>query len=439
MSADRIVVELQSVSLPAGPDAPPSTQWILGLREPIRPDQSALLFPAGTDLVTLRGTPLAEPAGRVLLEQLCNHPGVAGLLPPAGAGGAGAVYVQLTNTGVEDIAWEALSCESMIGDEDTRFLSLSERWAVGRLVPAVPARSARLRHPLRMVAVLSALGVDNLGEWKAVQEAVFRPDAAPVQLLVLTGDQQLHTAVTQAAAGLPAGTLQVGYLPPAPEALADTVSSWRPDILHLFCHGAAADGGSLRLATRSDFERYEDDRDTVSSIVLQTKGITRCLSADGGLLLTLNCCEAAAATEELSSLAYRLTQTGRFAAVVAHRRPVPPAAAHLVCGALYRELLVALAAAADRPPVPWSWPGLLSGARRRLAQLPGQTLDESARHGQQWLNPVVNVAVPELALQVGTEPADGAVASRMAARILRDDPAGAAALLDAARAQGGGR
>ena len=49
------------------------------------------------------------------------------------------------------------------------------------------------------------------------------------------------------------------------------------------------------------------------------------------------------------------------------------------------------------------------------------------------------MAVPELALQVGTEPADGAVASRMAARILRDDPAGAAALLDAARAQGGGR
>ena len=140
--------------------------------------------------------------GQCVRDALVKHPGVArmlDLLP--GQVEVTPLYLVLSEGEVELIGWETLC------DPTDAFLSLDQdqRFPIGRIVEPShdEARApSSLRLPIRLMAIISAIGADGRPEWEHLFEAVKAARAAglEVQFRVLVGDPALRTMVEQAVA-----------------------------------------------------------------------------------------------------------------------------------------------------------------------------------------------------------------------------------------------
>ena len=367
----------------------------IALREPRVPGTPRQEFPYRGDEPIFLGLAAVPPAadalrsvGRALFEAVTEHPPLSDTFAEAlRTHDRYPLFVQIdSSSSVESLPWETLCTD------DGVFLGLDERWSIGRIVDPgrAPAASCDLQLPLRIAAVLSALGVPAAPEWESLRDSVAAA-GLPVDLLVLASEDELAGAI--AATPPPAGvTITVERVPATTEALQERIRAFDPHVLHFFCHGSAQGHAPyVQVAVSSDWVS-----DTKHSLYLETsqfRDLTE-RTSDRPWLLVLNCCETAASGrgESLQSLALRLVRDAALPAVVGMREPVSSTDASLFTGSFYAELLTEVAerqAGAVPADEPVNWARYAVRARTTLLDKHGLPRTTAAETTREWTLPVV--------------------------------------------------
>jgi hypothetical protein len=281
--------------------------------------------------------------GKLLREALRKHEGIAGVLdnlavmPP---GNVNPIYVKLNEGDAELITWETLC------DLKDAFVALDRRWPIGRITdPAsTKTRGAPLfRFPIRLLAVISAFGIANQArEWRFLRDAVHDARGAGLNVLlrVLVGEDALFDAVTKEIADGLDG-VEVAGVSGTGAKIVSEIGKWKPNIVHFFCHGRSGTGKQqLEFATASDYKDADLKQGSVTISVDQLVDLG--VELDNPWLMTLNCCEGAQASDDLTSIAYQVVSTA-FPAAVAMLEPVDASDAYEFTRALYGSLFAELA------------------------------------------------------------------------------------------------
>jgi CHAT domain len=281
--------------------------------------------------------------GKLLREALRKHAGIAGVLDNLAvmpAGNVNPIYVKLNEGDAELITWETLC------DLKDAFVALDRRWPIGRITDPASTRTRGaplFRFPIRLLAVISAFGIANQArEWRFLRDALSdaRTAGLDVLLRVLVGEDALFDAITKdIAGGLP--WVQVASITGTGARVVSEISKWKPNVVHFFCHGRSDAGKQeLEFATASD---YKDPNLTQGSVTVGVDQLVDLgLELDNPWLMTLNCCEGAHASDDLTSIAYQVVSTA-FPAAVAMLEPVDASDAYEFTRALYGSLFGELA------------------------------------------------------------------------------------------------
>lgn len=390
MTTNRIIVNLQPFF-----DFVHNHKGVL-----VKLDKAPVAFPQGAS-----AAPFSCPAptwaipgavlqhGRDLRQSLAQHPAIDQMLqmlvlsPPTQIT---PIYFYLQAPEAEQLYWEAL-----YDDGQGVFLSLDRRWPIGRMADALttqPLQSVRLyTGQLRMVAVLSAIGVSAAPEWQALRQAIAdaRAGGLPVELLLLVGEEALHDTIQ---AEITAGALSgvgVRLIEDTVDKLETAIDSFAPHLLHFFCHGAVDHGVSrLEIATALDWAMGN----TVSSLILPVDSLIALPSMREVWLAVLNCCQGGAATSQLHSMAHSIVARGAPAAVGMLEPIAAVDAFRFSAGfypALFREIAQAVAAANGGVAAAIEWSLPLRSARIQL----NTNVDPKSERA--WTLPVLYVR-PEL-------------------------------------------
>jgi hypothetical protein len=327
---------------------------------------------------------MVRRAGQWLYGLLAAHPAIRNALRTAVASGTRApIYIQLFSDTAEDLPWE------MLCDGGGLFFALDTRWPVARIsTPDIPPTAEYyLELPLRVMAVLSATGVAALPEWEALRDAI-KDSHLPVKLCVIVGERDLKKYIESIDP-----TIDVEMVPRTPQQLRDQIEQFQPNLLHFFCHGSAGDDPALHIATAADHKR--DDGTSTVHVSTDSLGSIRDIHLHTWLV-TLNCCQGAAASEKTQSLARALvTNQNGFPAVVGMRESIATPDAHLFCYAFYRETL-GLIKDFDESGDRWReicWAEILQKPRMNLGEQHAKGVHVAKAAGEltQWTLPVVYV------------------------------------------------
>lgn len=362
------------------------------VRSPFEIDKGnvARLLPLSPDELPPWNTPDAvRERGRKVRDSLRQHPGVATLLTQLAATPQGQIqplYVMLSDSDAELISWETLC------DPKDAFVALDRRWPIGRIIDPMSGTSrppARFEQPVRMLAVISALGVKGqVKEWQMLRDAVLnaRQSGLKVDMRVLVGDAQLRQQIDAELPKLPG--FEAGPIDGLAQDLVAGIVDWAPNLLHLFCHGRSEAGAQfVELATATAYLDPEAEDGIVKLTPKQLVDISGQLR--NPWLLTLNCCASGKAARNLQSIAHRVVGAGMPAAI-AMLEPVDAADAHVFSRAFYRSLFAALKRVADtlkgaqRASMEWS--EAMVEARNALCDAHGSAPEHGA-----WTFPVLYV------------------------------------------------
>jgi len=282
--------------------------------------------------------------GTILRQKLSQHPGVAAALSNVLSTPLSArhpIYFQLQAGVAERLRWETL------WDDKEQFLALDSRWPIARIAESTaPFQSSPPRTfapPLKVLAMLSALGVKAERQWGKLYAAVehARLEGLGIELAVFAGEEDLLAAIQK---GIDHGTVTGVRAAPIPQnsvQVAAAFDAFKPHILHLFCHGSAAFGKSqIELATITDWDLGK------SSVLLGVKELLPALRSVW--LVTLNCCEGGKSVGNVHSMAHRLVVEGAPAAV-GMLEPIDAGDAHEFCGAFYSAVFQTLRRIQEAP------------------------------------------------------------------------------------------
>lgn len=336
--------------------------------------------------------------GTILRQKLSTHPGVAMALlnvlsTPLSA--RHPVYFQVQASVAERLRWEAL------WDDNEQFLALDSRWPIARIAePTVPLQAPprTFAPPLKVLALLSAVGVKAERQWRKLYEAVekARQSGLAVELAVFAGEEELLAAIQK---GIGNGTVTGVKAAPIPQnsvQVATALEDFKPHILHFFCHGSAAFGtAQLELATITDWDLGK------SSVFLGVKQLLPALR--DVWLVTLNCCEGGKAVGDLHSMAHRLVAEG-VPAAIGMLEPIDAGDAHEFCGAFYTAVFQAVKQVQDAPAgkdVEIEWVEALHPPRSVLSQSHPNPVSRP-----EWTLPVLYVRPGEFRVTRGA-PAGG--------------------------------
>ena len=329
--------------------------------------------------------------GQTLLDRLQTaHPGVREALrelfdrtPP---GEVRSLWFHVMTDEAERLCWETLC------DPRGAFAALDPRWPIGRIADSevdVDVAPAVFSPPLRIVAVLAALGIDAVPEWRrlaaAVQEA--RARGLAVEVTVLVGQEDLHAAIARDVEG---GALQGVVVRPMPDRVhrvAEVMRDVRPHLVHFFCHGSVGHGvAQLELATLLD----ADAGRAAGSVVLRVQDLLGMPGMREVWLVTLNCCEGGKAADDLHSLAHQMVAAG-VPASIGMLEPVDATDAHEFSAcfypAVFETVRAAFAGTAPGCVVTIDWSEALHPPRTALRD---QHQGDPANH-REWSLPVLYV------------------------------------------------
>jgi hypothetical protein len=327
----------------------------------------------GVGMMLRRKLEVLEPILRALTETFAGADQI---------GTPRSLYFRISSPIVEAVPFETLWDHSL-----GLFAGLDGRWTIARL-PAdaiVPAGPFTMPKVLHLVAVLAAEGEDAGAQLEALRAAVRAHPELPVEAVVLTSSREMKKALDAEAA--PGWTAEL--IPATAELLMARLRDLRPQLLHLFCHGTAA--GPRLLISQQELATLE----------LTAARFTD-LAQLGGLapwLITLNCCEGAAAGEKVGSLAAAMVRAG-LPAVLGMRTPVSKDLADEFCADLYREVFARLAEIAPAGPAvrELNWASVISEPRRLLCSRLGAVGDVAGRQ-REWTMPVLYQATHRLRLR----------------------------------------
>lgn len=386
--------------------------------------------PGSTPFAELRnGPPLAagvRVAGAQLYADLSQHPAVKQALATALMqlhGGENPIYLFLESTNADLLPWECLY------EANTGFLALDNRWPIARLKEALieGVSEFTLVPPLRILAVLSAAGASNADqapgrpEWDALWSALTHNQAAngiPVRLQALVCEDALKTHIDGLAP--PAGLQASAALISDKDKVLETIATFKPHILHFFCHGSTLGTPHLNIGTRSDWDALKAGSIAITANELRQLGD----KSKAVWLVTLNCCESAAQAKDARNLASSLVTEG-FPAALGMREVVDTQNAHVLTGSFYRTVLQQISTLqANAPAQAIEWPCALLAARSRLATdnaPPGVPLPQAASEFKQWTIPVMYARVEPFLLKrlAAAPPVDKLQLAREAQEIQR--------------------
>lgn len=330
--------------------------------------------------------------GLLLRSALRKHAGIAGVLDNlalTAKGSVSPIYVKLFEGDAELLTWEALC------DVSGAFVALDRRWPIGRITDPATTKSRnepRFGPSARVFAVISALGVTGqLREWQHLRDAVASAWAGglDVRLRVLVGEKALfHTITQEIALGLP--WAEVGSVAGSGSRLTTDIKRWQPNIVHFFCHGAAEGGRQwLEFGTATDYTNPAPGK--TGSVTIEADQVVNLgVDLDNPWLMTLNCCEGARPTDDLTSIAHQVVSAA-FPAAIAMLEPVDAKDAHEFTRALYGSLFPELTKVADAlktaPKAEFEWAAILHEARVAVNTL--HQLDSAGR--KEWVVPALYV------------------------------------------------
>lgn len=326
--------------------------------------------------------------GQKIFNSLQTHPAIGLAIKNAMTAPTGEVsplYFKIDVNDAERLLWETLC------DEQGRFLALDRRWPIGRIADEPvdrPLVEYKFTPPLRILAFLSALGIEALPEWESLRQAVVqgRKIGLPIDLKVLVGEQSLLNAIGQEIQqGLTGVTL--APLPERTFEIEDLIAEYSPQLVHFFCHGSTAHGVSeLELATILD--RLQQN--PAGSIRLQVDQLANMPVLDRAWLITFNCCEGGRPTSDLHSMAHSLVAAG-IPAAVGCLEPIAAEDAHEFCQAFYPtvfdRLQKLLEGIQDGESAEFEWVEALRPPRTGLCQKHQNAPDNF----RQWALPVIYV------------------------------------------------
>ena len=332
--------------------------------------------------------------GRAVRDSLKLHPGVGEILKQLFAAPIGQkqpLFVMLAQSEAEQISWETLC------DGNDQFVALDPRWPIARITDPTSGGlrpPAALRLPVRLMALISAIGIDGqVKEWRALRDAVVAARAAglPVAVKVMVGEPSLLQAVSDDIAKFGGGLadVEVTSIAKTATAVVQDIGAWSPNILHVFCHGRSDElEQSIELANGLDYANVDAKTSSVRIRVNQLA--TLGMSLANPWLLTLNCCSGGRAASNLHSMAHQVVSNG-FPAAVAMLEPVDAGDAHEFTRAFYRSLFTSIGAAVvslkTAAQVSFEWCDAMVYARTAISELH----QSDSGNAREWTLPVLYV------------------------------------------------
>jgi CHAT domain len=352
--------------------------------------------PAHSPFVELRqgdGSPeRVREAGEKLFADLSVHPAVGLALDAAlQQGDYSPICFRLDDVvDADQLPWEAFRAGA------SGFVALDARWPIVRMRETTEETAPRAVYefvaPVRIAVVLSAAGgtpatrAPALPQWLKIQQTLQKhlaaPNALPLELLVLTCEEQLRDTIRAANfAGVSAGLIA------DKEDLIGRIRDMGPNLLHFFCHGTAEETPHLQIGTYNDWEAQQEP-----SIALEARELRQRADKDQNVwLVTLNCCESATRAGDARSLANSLVAAG-FPAALGMREAIDVETAHLLCEFFYPAAFNLIGSAAEGgSPVVIEWAAALHEARSGLVNscAAGAVPQAAARSCKTWTIPVL--------------------------------------------------
>jgi hypothetical protein len=335
-----------------------------------------------------------QTVGKKLFSSLGRHPTVHSAIQSALAQQGGCpIYLRLDSIEAAEYPWESLFDASR-----KRFLALSPEWPIGRIIPAVYQTATRyIAPPVRMVAVLSATGVDATGEWTSLAATV-EATSLDVRVKLVVGQQDLYLAIK-------ADTPKWADVVPlsGEAAIAEQLTGFDPHFVHFFCHGTARPDPLLELATPIAHAGMTSDVQ-LGPAWFKGKGAMP-------LLATLNCCVGASDGDGVRGLAAKLVAEANYPAAIGMREPIEATDAHVFVSSFYGTVFSELEALfAGGQPRPVEWAGPLCAARQalRTAHAGGLAPDPAAARHRRWTVPILCQAPGTLTIDpVTVDPSHG--------------------------------
>ncbi len=286
------------------------------------------------------------------------------------------IYLELKSLpSAEIFCWEALC------NDNGEFVALDKRWPVARVAGGrLDTREVeKYQPPLKMLVVLSALGLDARGEWSAIYGAVKRAhdDGLPIELYVGIGQENLQKIVEELS---PRPNVHLFALTSMVD-LIRRVDKVQPHLLHFFCHGnVSLNKPRLEIATFNDQE--------TSSIEVTLNDLITSPAVRNSWLTVLNCCKSGSGTRDLQSLCEGLVNGGVNAAI-GMREDVSVIEAAVFSDNFYSSLLTnlqqTLQSLQNDQDTQFEWSSIMSEPRKALNNMPNPSATSA------WTRPVIYV------------------------------------------------
>jgi hypothetical protein len=372
------------------------------------------------DLASIGGPDALQRLGELLATRICGNKTVkaafeSALELPTGAGSL-AICFRVADDVVHALSWEAIVGKPP--NLNQQFVALNGRWPIARIPRGGNLRQGAeipFESPLKLCAVLSAVGREALEEWNGIYAAVVDARAAglPIEVTLLAGEEEVLTAASTASG------VDARPVPASGALLRTNLRKLAPHLLHFYCHGTVDDVGvrSLAIATARDFD---DPKRSTSSVKVLVDELGTDMAATNTWAVVLNMCRGADADDHLLTHAERLVNAG-VPVAVGMRRLINAQDAFAFSKALYPSVFAAIKAAAQ----PGSdrivrWAGTLTYARQMLRDDPLRPLGDDTwtvpaiytRPGDFRLVPAAQGEVAAVTQELSeNEVVDGAVAA----------------------------
>jgi hypothetical protein len=275
------------------------------------------------------------------------------------------IYVSIAEPEHEKLPWEA------IWRTKFDFLALRPHWPIARLTSAtddIEPRVKKIGLRAKIMAIIAAKDADEETEWNGFEKLLTQyPDK--FDIYVLLASEKLADHVRKLRESNP--RIEWSFVGSSAEVM-QQLRTYRPNIVHFFCHGTSENGGVLSVLQRLG------DTIEISTLDLLPLG-----SLETVCLVVLNCCLGGNSDpdDQSGSIARELVKAG-LPAVVAMREIVSDKAANAFTAGFYGELLSKFLEAMASQPMDGS------------ISVPDETWFEALFQGRQALKNAVIGSVP---------------------------------------------